>query len=112
MYKINLSEEDKQKALERFTVELNNAKGVENIKFSYNFKREAVKDVEKTTLYIHEHAFVKMAIYLMKNSTEIAWHGCAYRGPKDEGYNLVDVMLYPQIVAGTTVTTDQEKYRI
>lgn len=111
MYKINLSEEDKQKALERFTAELNNAKGVENIKFSYNFKREAVKDVEKTTLYIHEHAFVKMAIYLMKNSTEIAWHGCAYRGPKDEGYNLVDVMLYPQVVAGTTVTTDQEKYQ-
>lgn len=111
MYKINLSEEDKQKALERFTAELNNAKGIENIKFSYNFKREAVKDVEKTTLYIHEHAFVKMAIYLMKNSTEIAWHGCAYRGPKDEGYNLIDVMLYPQIVAGTTVTTDQEKYQ-
>lgn len=79
------------------------------ISFSKSFsgiKREA-------TVYFTELAWLKMQTLIREFDKEVAWHGIAKRGDdasKDE-YYITDILVYPQEVTGSTVTTDQAKYQ-
>lgn len=54
-------------------------------------------------------AYTKMIGTLNHFSTEVAWHGSVTRvDPKH--YVINDIIIYPQIVTGATVETDQEEY--
>ena len=66
----------------------------------------------KAVIYFTDLAWLKMQALIREFSTEVAWHGVAYRGEdksKDE-YYITDILVYPQEVTGATVNTDQEKY--
>lgn len=68
----------------------------------------------KAKVYFTETAWLKMQALISEFSTEVAWHGIAYRGSdetKDE-YFITDILVYPQEVTGGTVNTDQEKYEM
>lgn len=68
----------------------------------------------KAKVFFTETAWQKMQTLIREFSTEVAWHGVAYRGDdesKDE-YYITDILVYPQEVTGGTVNTDQEKYEM
>jgi len=67
----------------------------------------------KATVFFTKIAWDKMQALVRDFSKEIAWHGLAYRGEdgKDE-YYITDILVYPQEVTASTVTTDQEKYQM
>lgn len=63
----------------------------------------------KATLYFMPEAYTKMVMLVRNFDKEVAWHGTAIRGDGDD-YFVTDIIVYPQEVTGTTVTTDQVEY--
>lgn len=56
-------------------------------------------------------AYAKMVSLLQNFSSEVAWHGVTYRDEADESNFIVtDILVYPQVVSGATVETDQAEY--
>lgn len=107
---IKITQECKEELRREFEVALSNAKlsdGKLNYTKSFgNIKRDA-------TVFFTRLAWSKMQALIQDTDKEIAWHGLAYRGEdgKDE-YFITDILVYPQEVTGSTVTTDQEKYQM
>ena len=68
----------------------------------------------KATVFFTRIAWDKMQALVRDFSKEIAWHGLAYRGddPEKDTYYITDILVYPQEVTASTVTTDQEKYQM
>ncbi len=68
---------------------------------------------KKATLYFTELAYWKMLMLVDKFDKEVAWHGIAKRGddPEKNEYIISDILVYPQMVTGANVETDQEKYQ-
>ena len=111
MKRITLDSNTKQDLLQKFETYLNTAKLSDNrINFSAALTPET-NTVEKPTIYISSEAFLKMMLYVQSTPTEIAWHGTVERNTKENYYYIKDVFLYPQIVTGATVNTDQEEYQ-
>lgn len=65
----------------------------------------------KAQLVFSEIAYMKMWYLVASCDKEIAWHCTAHRGEGEHEYHVDDVFVYPQIVSGATVNTDQEKYQ-
>lgn len=67
----------------------------------------------KANVFFTKIAWDKMQALIKEFYKEIAWHGIAYRGEdgKDD-YFITDILVYPQEVTASTVTTDQEKYQM
>lgn len=79
-----------------------------------NFKRDfskllGVSDLPKPVLLFTTVAWVKMQALVQGTNTEIGWHGLVTR-MKDNVFIITDIVLYPQIIASTTVTTDTDAY--
>lgn len=68
----------------------------------------------KATVFFTEVAWLKMQTLISEFDKEVAWHGIAKRGedPEKDEYIISDILVYPQEVTGTTVTTDQQKYQM
>ena len=79
------------------------------IHFNKNYEIILPKIENKIKFFITPKAYSKMLQYVIQSDIEIAWHG-TIEHPNPDEYILTDVMLYPQTVTATTVTTDQEKY--
>lgn len=61
-------------------------------------------------IYFHAPAFAKMALLIEKQAKEVAWHGLVSR-KAPHVYEIEDIQVYPQIVSGVTVNTDQIPYQ-
>lgn len=56
-------------------------------------------------------AFYKMFHLLCAYNTEVAWHGVVERDPANENRFIIkDILVYPQVVTGGTVNTDEVAY--
>lgn len=55
-------------------------------------------------------AYAKMLVLLHSFSDEVAWHGIVNR-QDNTTFVIKDILVYPQIVTGVTVDTDQEEYQ-
>ncbi len=55
-------------------------------------------------------AYAKMVSVLHHFDSEVAWHGAVTR-QGDNTFIISDIDVFPQIVTGSDVTTDQEKYQ-
>lgn len=55
-------------------------------------------------------AWEKMQLLVKEFDKEVAWHGIAERCEEKDTYLISDILVYPQEVTGSTVTTDQSKY--
>lgn len=77
-----------------------------------NFTKTFNAEGKKATVYIHELAWIKMYSLVQSFSTEVAWHGIAHRDPDEEkdAYYMTDVLVYPQLIAGATVESDDDRY--
>lgn len=56
-------------------------------------------------------AWAKMFILIHNYDSEVAWHGLVTRNADEPEFTITDILLYPQEVTGSTVTTDQEEYQ-
>lgn len=79
---------------------------------NFNFKYDvAFKEEQATTLNVlcSPTAYHKMQNLVKNTSSEIAWHMLVERINKNTLY-ISDVLVYPQTVTASTVTTDDIKY--
>lgn len=80
------------------------------ISYTKNFKWDDT-DGEKASVMFTPVAFAKMVMLLQEFSSEVAWHGVTYRSSENKNHFLVtDILVYPQVVTGSTVNTDQDEY--
>lgn len=69
------------------------------------------KNDEKARLNISIKAYLKMQALIAKSQKEVGWHGVAFREDEENNvYRVEDVMVYPQMVDGTNVNTDEDEY--
>lgn len=64
----------------------------------------------KATVFFNADAWCKMQWLIQEFDSEVGWHGIAYRVEGDDAYCIEDILVYPQEVDNTTVTTDQGEY--
>jgi len=91
-------------------------KALNSVKMSdgkFTFSKTLGVVQRKATVYYTEIAWLKMQTLIREFDKEVAWHGIAFRGddPEKDEYIIKDILVYPQEVTGSTVTTDQEKYQ-
>lgn len=65
-------------------------------------------NTSKANIFFTQEAYLKTMLYVRDTNTEIAWHGSITR--EKNNFTIHDVYLYPQIVTGGTVNTDQAEY--
>ena len=66
---------------------------------------------EKITIDVSPVAYMKMVSLIMGFDSEVGWKGTCWRDPDDEGkFHIGDIFVYPQVVTGTTINTDETKH--
>ena len=84
-----------------------------NNKISYTyvvtemFKNENIK---MPTVVFTTEAWLKIQTLMNNTGDEIGWHGVVKR-IENNTFIITDILVYPQIVSGSNITTDQEKYQ-
>lgn len=108
---IKLTDELLARIQEEFIANLRSTKMFDGkINYTKNFKWEDSEN-DKAFITFSPVAFAKMVMLLQQFDSEVAWHGVAYRDGKQENvFYITDIMVYPQLVSGSTVNTDQEAY--
>lgn len=106
---IKLNDTCKEEILKDFGDMLSKAKA-EDGKISYTKILNYVN--RKAKLRFTELAWTKMQALIRDFSTEVGWHGVAKRSedPDKDEYIIEDILVYPQVVDGTNVNTDQQAY--
>ena len=109
---IKLTKDLKEMVIKEIIEELSTKKMFDGkINYSKTFKYSTAEGDDKAYITFTPIAFAKMVMLLHKFDSEVAWHGVAYRSKDNENYfNITDILVYPQLVSGATVNTDQEEY--
>lgn len=78
------------------------------------YTKELGRSDRKATLSFTETAWYKMKGLIDEFDKEVAWHGVASRGDdeSEDKYYVTDILVYPQMVTGASVNTDQMKYEM
>lgn len=107
---IKVTPEIREEIIKSFTEEVAKLKSGDG-KLTYT--KDIGTNDRKALLLFTELAYTKVTTLVNNWSDEIAWHCLAKRGedPEKDEYIIYDVIIYPQEVTGSTVTTDQEKYQ-
>lgn len=103
---LTITKEMKQKALDEFRETLVSG-GITagKLKFIKDFGCEADNAIVWLTL----EAYRKIVTLVTEFDSEVAWHGIVTRLENDE-FLIEDILVYPQVVTGSTVNTDQSEY--
>lgn len=109
---IKLTDELLQKIQNEFIEKVKSMKMFDGkLKYEREFKWDD-SDNDRATVYLSSVAFAKMNALIQQFDSEVAWHGVVERDQEDPSiFRIVDILVYPQIVTGTTVNTDQEAYQ-
>lgn len=103
---IRITEEMKAELQTEFEAMLSSLKmSAGEINYSKSYKYENAEAI----LWLSPLAYSKTIALIMSFSDEVAWHGLVSRTAPNE-FLIEDIIVYPQIVSGATVNTDQEKY--
>lgn len=103
---IIMTEKMKRKARKDFAEMLNGVKMTDG-KLSYNMTYE-YKDAN-AIVWLTPEAYRKTLALVTGFSSEVAWHGTVTRTTNNE-FIVEDILVYPQEVTGSTVSTDQVAY--
>lgn len=81
--------------------------------FTRKFGKKKAEGDARPVIHFTEDAYGKMRKLVQHFNSEIAWHGLAKRGDGDDKwkFTVYDILVYPQVVSGVTVSTDQFKYQ-
>ena len=107
---IKLTEDLLQRIQEEFIEKVKSVKMFDGkLEYSRTFQWD---DNGKATVFLSSVAFAKMNALIQQFSDEIAWHGVVRRDDNDPSiFYITDILVYPQVVTGATVNTDQEAYQ-
>ena len=76
------------------------------------FKLPVATNDNRAKLKMTGKAWAKMLIPILNYDSEVAWHGMVERNADEPAtFTITDILLYPQEVTGSTVTTDQQEYQ-
>lgn len=108
---IKLTDELLQKIQEEFIAKVKSTKMFDGkLEYSRTFKWEG--DDDRATVYLSSIAFAKMNSLIQQFNDEVAWHGVVHRDEQNPSiFHITDILVYPQVVTGATVNTDQEAYQ-
>jgi len=109
MKPISFNEEVQRKVLADFQKFLATARlGKNKIDYSYTVEDIVDKTIKKPELYFTADAYLKMITLVDSTMDEIGWHGVVERD--GHRFKVTDILVYPQIVTGSNIRTDQEAY--
>lgn len=107
MRKIKLSESDIDNMLAEFKASLLGVRfDTDKVTYCANTK---IDTKDKKTLYLTPESYCKMTTLVRTCDKEIAWHGTVEK-LEDGNYIITDILVYPQEIAGATVTSNDDKY--
>lgn len=108
---IKLTDELLQKIQEEFIEKVKTVKMFDGkLEYSRTFKWDG--DDDRATIYMSSIAFAKMNALIQQFSDEVAWHGVVRRDEQNPSiFYITDILVYPQVVTGSTVNTDQDAYQ-
>lgn len=79
------------------------------LSYTKNFKWDGE---DRASIVFSAIAFAKMTMLVQNFAGEVAWHGVAYRDEKEKNkFYITDILVYPQVVTGSAVNTDQGAYQ-
>jgi hypothetical protein len=109
MKPISFSEEVQRKVLADFQKFLATVRlGKNKINYSYTLEDTVDKTIKKPELYFTADAYLKMITLVDSTTDEIGWHGVVERD--GHRFTVTDILVYPQVVTGSNIRTDQEAY--
>ena len=104
---INLTPKLKQKFLKQFEKQLNTLGRQNTATLDLSFPLTLKKGFKKPIITFTQKAWQKCTALVDLCDTEIAWRGVVTKSGNN--YTVSDIIVYPQKVTGSTVTTDDEK---
>lgn len=109
---IKLTDELLQNIQEEFIAKVKSMKMFDGkLEYSRTFKWEDSEN-DRATIFLSSIAFAKMNALIQQFDSEVAWHGVVHRDEDDPTiFRITDILVYPQIVSGATVNTDQDAYQ-
>lgn len=107
MKPLKLTDEKKNELIQEFANMLNSKKAIAGGTVIFDVGSQKAK--KKQIIAYSSDAWVKMQHLLDSYSSEVAWH-CLCEKVDDGTYLVEDIIVYPQIVTGVTVDTDDEAY--
>lgn len=107
MKTLKLTDERREQLIKEFTDMLDSKKVVAGGRITFDVGSEKAK--EKQIIAYTPQAWVKLTCLLQSYSTEVAWHSLCQK-VEDGIYLVEDLIVYPQIVTGATVDTDDDAY--
>lgn len=109
---IKLTDELLKNIQEEFIAKVKSMKMFDGkLEYSRTFKWEDSEN-DKATIFLSSIAFAKMNALIQQFDSEVAWHGVVHRDEEDPTiFRITDILVYPQVISGATVNTDQEAYQ-
>ena len=109
---IKLTDELLKNIQEEFIAKVKSMKMFDGkLEYSRTFKWEDSEN-DKATIFLSSVAFAKMNALIQQFDSEVAWHGVVHRDEEDPTiFRITDILVYPQVVSGVTVNTDQDAYQ-
>ena len=71
---------------------------------------KSIKSTTRPVINFNALAYLKMLTLVDSCSTECAWHGVVEANEEHTRFDIVDILVYPQTISGSTVQTDELKY--
>lgn len=105
--KVRLDASEIEALAKEFAESLTKSKGVDG---KITFSKTLESTERKADLYFDEMAWLKMSSLVQSYDKEVAWHGVCERGADPGVYIVTDVLVYPQVVTGSTVEMDETEY--
>lgn len=107
--RIFITDEFKEECLVDFKKMLESTKAADG---KISFSKILAYSNRSASLYFDVMAWNKMKSLIKSFSTEVAWHGIAERlgDESNDEYIIRDIFVYPQVVTGAHVDTDQAEY--
>ena len=95
--------------LEKFFESMKKERFLKKDKVEIKFESKLQDTKDSAFLTFSAKAYAKMLQLLADFDSEVAWHGVCEKRGKGE-YYIEDILIFPQVVSGATVDTDDEKY--
>ena len=71
---------------------------------------KSIKSTTRPVINFNALAYLKMLTLVDSCATECAWHGVVEANEEHTRFDIVDILVYPQTISGSTVQTDELKY--
>lgn len=108
MHQMRLTNKQIQELVSEFRKNLKTVKTITNtVNLSFKFPEQ---DRPSAKLVIKLEAWLKIQALVDQCDKEIAWHGLVTKD--GHTYTIEDILVFPQTVTGTTVTSDETGYSL